>query len=220
MENYAVVQERSDYLRFAMNSVILSLGSTFVALLFAIPAAWAMAFAPAKRTKDLLMWMLSTKMMPPVGALIPIYLIFRDIGLLDTRGGLDRRAVPAQPADRRVDALHLFQGNPRRDPGSGAHGRRLAVEGAGLCADPHGDARHRLDLAAQHHPGLERGVLDAQPDDIGCGAADRSSSPPIRARKACSGPSSRPLRPWPSRRSWCSAGSRRNNLSAASHSER
>ena len=36
------------------------------------------------------MWMLSTKMMPPVGALVPIYLIFRDFGLLDTRGGLDR----------------------------------------------------------------------------------------------------------------------------------
>jgi sorbitol/mannitol transport system permease protein len=47
-----------------------------------------MAFAPGKRTKDLLMWMLSTKMMPPVGALIPIYLIFRDFGLLDTRGGI------------------------------------------------------------------------------------------------------------------------------------
>ena len=88
LENYALVQERSDYLRYAMNSVILSLGSTLVSLIFAIPAAWAMAFAPAKRTKDLLMWMLSTKMMPPVGALIPVYLIFRDAGLLDTRGGL------------------------------------------------------------------------------------------------------------------------------------
>lgn len=87
-ENYAVVDERSDYFRFAMNSVILALGSTFIALLFAIPAAWAMAFAPAKRTKDLLLWMLSTKMMPPVGALIPIYLIFRDTDLLDTRAGL------------------------------------------------------------------------------------------------------------------------------------
>ena len=34
------------------------------------------------------MWMLSTKMMPPVGALIPIYLIFRDFHLLDTRFGI------------------------------------------------------------------------------------------------------------------------------------
>ncbi len=47
-----------------------------------------MAFAPTRRTKDLLMWMLSTKMMPPVGVLVPIYLIYRDWGLLDTVGGL------------------------------------------------------------------------------------------------------------------------------------
>jgi sorbitol/mannitol transport system permease protein len=47
-----------------------------------------MAFAPTKRTKDILMWMLSTKMMPAVGVLIPIYLIFRDLRLLDTVHGL------------------------------------------------------------------------------------------------------------------------------------
>src|SRR5262245_23207987 len=88
LENYGIVQERSDYFHFAMNSILLSLGSTLVGLLFAIPAAWAMAFAPGKRTKDLLLWMLSTKMMPPVGALIPIYLIFRDSDLLDSRAGL------------------------------------------------------------------------------------------------------------------------------------
>ena len=88
MENFGIVQQRSDYLRYAANSIILSLGSTLVGLLFAIPAAWAMAFAPGKRTKDLLLWMLSTKMMPPVGALIPIYLLFKNTGLLDSRGGL------------------------------------------------------------------------------------------------------------------------------------
>ncbi|MDO1584299.1 carbohydrate ABC transporter permease [Rhizobium oryzicola] len=87
-ENYAEVQSRSDYFLHFMNSVTISLGSTILGLLIAIPAAWAMAFAPTKRTKDVLMWMLSTKMMPPVGALIPIYLLFRDGGLLDTRIGL------------------------------------------------------------------------------------------------------------------------------------
>jgi sorbitol/mannitol transport system permease protein len=87
-ENYGIVQERSNYLLFAMNSILLALGSTFFALVLAIPAAWAMAFAPGRKTKDLLMWMLSTKMMPPVGALIPLYLIFRDFGLLDSRGGI------------------------------------------------------------------------------------------------------------------------------------
>ena len=86
--SYAEVQARSNYGAHFMNSVIISVGSTLLGLLIAIPAAWSMAFQPAKRTKDLLMWMLSTKMMPAVGVLIPIYLMFRDFGLLDTRIGL------------------------------------------------------------------------------------------------------------------------------------
>jgi len=88
MENYREVQHRSNYFHHFLNSVIISLGSTLLGLLIAIPAAWAMAFVPGKRTRGLLMWMLSTKMLPPVGVLIPIYLMFRDGGLLDTRIGL------------------------------------------------------------------------------------------------------------------------------------
>ena len=88
MESYHEVQERSDYFRHFWNSVVISLGSTLVALIIAIPAAWSMAFVPGKRTKDLLMWMLSTKMMPAVGVLVPMYLMFRDFGLLDSRLGL------------------------------------------------------------------------------------------------------------------------------------
>ncbi|MDM9620839.1 sugar ABC transporter permease [Rhizobium sp. AC44/96] len=87
-ESYSEVQSRSNYLSHFMNSVIISFGSTLIGLIIAIPAAWAMAFSPTKRTKDVLMWMLSTKMMPPVGALIPIYLMFRNSGLLDSRLGL------------------------------------------------------------------------------------------------------------------------------------
>ena len=87
-ENYAEVQERSNYLRHFWNSVVLSIGSTVIGLAIAIPAAWSMAFVPGRRTKDILMWMLSTKMLPPVGVLIPIYLLFRDASLLDTKLGL------------------------------------------------------------------------------------------------------------------------------------
>ncbi|MBF0288832.1 MAG: carbohydrate ABC transporter permease [SAR324 cluster bacterium] len=88
LENYGIVQERSNYFHFSMNSVILSFGSTFLGLLIAIPAALAMAFRPSKRTRGTLLWILSTKMMPPVGVLVPLYLIFRDFKLLDTRIGL------------------------------------------------------------------------------------------------------------------------------------
>ena len=87
-ESYGAVQARSDYLKHFSNSVVISLGSTFIGLLIAIPAAWAMAFVPSKRTKHALMWMLSTKMLPPVGVLVPIYLIFRDLGILDSQIGL------------------------------------------------------------------------------------------------------------------------------------
>ena len=87
-ENYTAVEARSDYVHHALNSIIIAGGSTLIAILIAIPAAWAMAFAPTERTRSTLLWMLSTKMMPPVGVLVPIYLLFRDFNLLDTRSGL------------------------------------------------------------------------------------------------------------------------------------
>src|SRR5215472_3721868 len=59
LENYATVQGRSDYLHHAFNSIVVAGGSTLIALLIAIPAAWSMAFSPTKRTKDVLLWMLS-----------------------------------------------------------------------------------------------------------------------------------------------------------------
>ena len=88
LDNYAEVWGRSDYPRFFWNSVVISIGSTLLGLLIAIPAAWSMAFVPGKRTKDLLMWMLSTKMMPAAAVLIPMYLIFQRTGLFDSRTGL------------------------------------------------------------------------------------------------------------------------------------
>ncbi len=88
LDNYAEVWGRSDYPRFFWNSVVISVGSTLLGLLIAIPAAWSMAFVPGTRTKDLLMWMLSTKMMPAAAVLIPMYLLFQRTGLFDTRTGL------------------------------------------------------------------------------------------------------------------------------------
>ncbi|HEY9736658.1 MAG TPA: carbohydrate ABC transporter permease [Trichocoleus sp.] len=88
LENYEVIQDRANYFLFAMNSIAVSVGSTLLALLIGVPAAYAMAFFPTKRTKSTLLWMLSTKMLPPVGVLVPIYILFRNTNLLDTRIGL------------------------------------------------------------------------------------------------------------------------------------
>ena len=86
--NYAAVLERADYLAFAKNSLVVSLGSTLLALLLGVPAAYSMAFFPTRATPGILLWMLSTKMLPAVGVLVPIYLLWRDLGLLDTVFGL------------------------------------------------------------------------------------------------------------------------------------
>jgi sorbitol/mannitol transport system permease protein len=88
LENYVAVRERADYVHFALNSVIISVGATLLAILISVPGAYAMAFFPKKRTKDVLMWMLSTKMMPAVGVLVPIYLLAKNTGAIDTRWGL------------------------------------------------------------------------------------------------------------------------------------
>ncbi|WP_298801585.1 carbohydrate ABC transporter permease [uncultured Lentibacter sp.] len=85
LENYAAVMERSNYGRFLWNSIIIAGGSTLLGILIAVPAAWSMAFVPSKRTKDILLWMLSTKMLPAVGVLYPIYLICIQFGILDSK---------------------------------------------------------------------------------------------------------------------------------------
>lgn len=85
LANFHEVQERSDYLLYAKNSVVTSVLSTLLGLAIAAPAAYSMAFFKSKHTKDILMWMLSTKMMPAVGALVPIYVLAQTSGLLDTQ---------------------------------------------------------------------------------------------------------------------------------------
>ena len=139
LENFGIVQERSDYVRYVINTSVIVILSTALGLVLAIPAAWSMAFAPVSKsssrlngwswlaimlaasaicfvvlylnnwkpnnavvgivlllifivpaslwawsqnTSGTLLWMLSTKMMPPAGALIPIYLIFNRNGLV------------------------------------------------------------------------------------------------------------------------------------------
>ncbi len=84
LSSFAEVQERSNYLLFARNSLITSLGSTILGILIAVPAAYSMAFFPTKKTRDILLWMLSTKMMPAVGALVPVYVMAQTVGMLDS----------------------------------------------------------------------------------------------------------------------------------------
>ena len=87
-DSFREVFARSNYFSFAWNSILISAGVTVLCLILAVPAAYAMAFFPTRRTQKVLLWMLSTKMMPSVGVLVLIYLLWKNSGLLDTVSGL------------------------------------------------------------------------------------------------------------------------------------
>jgi sorbitol/mannitol transport system permease protein len=84
LENYVNMTANYDYWRFARNSVITSVFATGFALAVGIPCAYAMAFNPSRATKDVLMWMLSTKMLPAAAVLYPMTYLTKSLGLFDT----------------------------------------------------------------------------------------------------------------------------------------
>ena len=85
LENYLNMAENYDYWRFATNSVITSVFATLFCLAVGIPCAYAMAFYPARATKDVLMWMLSTKMLPAAAVLYPMTFLTKGLGIYDTK---------------------------------------------------------------------------------------------------------------------------------------
>jgi sorbitol/mannitol transport system permease protein len=87
LDNYRTVFD-ANYFSFFKNTVLLATGSTLLALLVGLPAAYSLAFYPGKNTPKVLSWVLSTKMLPAVGALIPLIVIYKQVGLFDSRIGM------------------------------------------------------------------------------------------------------------------------------------
>ena len=84
-ENYTNMTVNYDYWRFAKNSIITSTFATMFTLFVGIPAAYSMAFNPGRRTKDILIWMLSTKMLPAAAVLYPMTFLTKNfLGVFDT----------------------------------------------------------------------------------------------------------------------------------------
>jgi multiple sugar transport system permease protein len=70
------------------NSVLVAGFSTLLATALGVPAAWAYSRFRIKAAKDQLFFILSTRFMPPVVVVIPIFLMYRDLDLIDTKLGL------------------------------------------------------------------------------------------------------------------------------------
>jgi multiple sugar transport system permease protein len=71
-----------------VNSLIVGFGSTFLAVLLGTLTAYAFSRFRVPLADDLLFFILSTRMMPPIAVAIPIYLMYRELNLTDTRIGL------------------------------------------------------------------------------------------------------------------------------------
>ena len=81
-EQYALLFSR-DFLPFLINSATASIVSTLLVLVLAVPAAYALSIKPVEKWTDVMFFFLSTKFLPLIAALLPIYLIVQAIGMLD-----------------------------------------------------------------------------------------------------------------------------------------
>jgi sorbitol/mannitol transport system permease protein len=88
LENYQIALQQSRYFDYLGNTLVITFFSTSVALLLGVPAAYSLAYYPGKRSNFTMMWVMSTRMLPPVGVIVPLYVIFKNLSLLDTHLGL------------------------------------------------------------------------------------------------------------------------------------
>jgi sorbitol/mannitol transport system permease protein len=73
----------SGFWPYVGNSLFATVVSTLLVLLLAVPAAYALSIRPVKKTSDVLFFFISTKMLPVVAVIVPLYVIAQKIGLLD-----------------------------------------------------------------------------------------------------------------------------------------
>jgi multiple sugar transport system permease protein len=71
-----------------VNSVVTSTASTALALLFGVPASYALSRGGFRSGRQIALWILATRMAPPIAFTIPFFLAYRALGLLDTQAGL------------------------------------------------------------------------------------------------------------------------------------
>ena len=83
-----VIAGPSNYVPRFINSLIIAFGSTFLAVSLGVLSAYAFSRFKIPLADDLLFFILSTRMMPPIAVAIPIYLMYREVGLSDSALGM------------------------------------------------------------------------------------------------------------------------------------
>ena len=87
-QNNMVVVSPSNYVPRFANSLIIAVGSTILSVALGVMSAYALSRFRVPGKDDLMFFILSTRMMPPIAVAIPIYLMYREFGLSDTKLGM------------------------------------------------------------------------------------------------------------------------------------
>ena len=111
------------------NSAVIVLVSTLIVLALAIPAAYALAVRPVTKWRDVLFFFISTKFLPVVASILPIWILARNFELLNTRTVLIILYTGDQPAAGGVDAAVVLPGDPARADRGRRDRRRRACSG-------------------------------------------------------------------------------------------
>jgi sorbitol/mannitol transport system permease protein len=88
LSNWNIALFETGFLDKLFNTGVITLFATLAALLLGLPAAYALAYKPDKHSDFTLLWLISTRMLPPVGVIVPLFVIFRDLNLRDTHLGM------------------------------------------------------------------------------------------------------------------------------------
>ncbi|MGO8695405.1 MAG: carbohydrate ABC transporter permease [Rectinemataceae bacterium] len=88
LENYRAVLLSSDIVAHIVNSAVITISSMVLCIVLGVPTAYAIVFGKLKKPDSLFFWFLSTTLLPPVAVIIPVFLIFKNLHLLDTRLGM------------------------------------------------------------------------------------------------------------------------------------
>ena len=88
IKNYIDIFVEEPFLQYLRNSVLISGGATFLAILIGFPAAYAFARADFRFKKDLAFWILSIFMFPPLASILPMLILFKHLRLVDTVPGI------------------------------------------------------------------------------------------------------------------------------------
>ena len=180
-----VIAGPSNFLPRFVNSLIIAFGSTFCAVFLGTLAAYGFSRFKVPLADDLLFFILSTRFMPPIAVAIPIYLMYRELGLSDTALGM----ILLYTAVNVSLAVWLLKGFideiPQGVRGSGDDRRLFAAAGVLEGRAAAGHDRHCRDRHLLPDLRLER-ICVCRTPDLGHGA-DRAALHPDDHRRGRAG---------------------------------